>query len=181
MENKLFADSELYQKERPSTLTDSQLKSFYKKMAKEILKNKYSESDEKDIVDDLTNLYPFRDSGFEMAKELERWKANADYEIDSEFIGWLESLESEYDDEVQANVKDWVKAHDVKPKFDLGISLTVEIPLYRGNKIGEIVFVTGIKKETAEYYIHQDKDRNGGYVLSYEKVESNCSLTPKSL
>ena len=173
----LFSDSEVFQKERPKTVTNQQLENFYKKIAEEIKKNGYSTSDLEEIIEDLEDLHPFIDTGYEMAKKLEdNW--NADYEIDSGFIEYLEGLEWKYRNLIEENVKTWVKAHNPKPKFKVGDQILIDHSLCYGNNLekGKTAYITGIKEDTACYLVDQNPNRKGGTILEFEKVEPKVTL-----
>ena len=84
-ENLLFQDSDVFTKERPIELSHSQKESVYKKLAKEIIDNDWSDDNIEDIILDLKSL-SFSNSGYEKAKELESFNAKCSYSIDTEFI-----------------------------------------------------------------------------------------------
>lgn len=171
----LFNDSEVFQKERPITPTAQQEADFYSKMAKELKQEGFSDSDEADIIADLKSLYPFTWNGYEMAKKLEHFMADAQYEITTRFCEWLEGLSHEYDEIKRNNVKAWVQAHNPKPKFEKGTKLMINARLCYGMEAGKAVYVTGGTPEEAVYWVDENPDRNGGTVLPYEKVEACCS------
>src|SRR5690606_2298927 len=116
MGNTLFSDKDVFQKERPATITEAQENEFFQKMTAEIISDGWSRSNMAVIVSDLKELYPL-DDGFEMAKDLEGYRFRGHYNIDSGFVEWLEGLDSEYGQVIQENVKAWVQAHDIKPKL----------------------------------------------------------------
>lgn len=171
---KLFDTTEFFQKERPTEPTKSQVEEFYKKMAKEIKKEKFSSSEESEIIEDLKDLFPFSDSGFEMAKELDGYTANAEYDIDSSFIDWLEDLQWEYRKLNDVNVKEWVKCHNPLPMFQKGQKLEIMEKLCYQKDVGKIVYVNGFQEDKANYLIDEDPNRQGGTILPYELVESRC-------
>ncbi len=171
--NTLFNDSEVFQKERPQKPTAQQIEKFYYERAQEIIKEGFSDSDESDIITDLKNLFPFNDNGFEMAKDLER--GNACYEIDTSFCEWLDGLHYSYSEINRRNVKDWVNAHNPKPKFQDGQKLLVVENLCHGIKKDMIVYINYKREEEAVYIVDQDPKRNGGTVLEYERVEKCCT------
>lgn len=170
----LFNDAETFQKERPKELTEKQKADFYIARAKDLKKQGYSSSDIEDIAKDLENLWPFRDNGFEMAKELDGYSSNARYDIDTAFCEWLDSLEWDYREIQTHNVKNWVKAHNPQPKFEKGTKLLIiEDLCYKMDK-GLEVFVNGGRPEEAVYWISADPNEYGGTVLAYERVEKCC-------
>lgn len=179
MEQTLFKDSELFQKERPTKATEQQKSEFYKKMAKEVIKNKFVENYyEEDIIHDLKLLYPFwRNNGFEMGKILDGYGTRCSWDINTEVCEWLDCLESEYSELLDKNVKDWVKAHNPQPLFPMKTKLVVVKELNREKLSGDIIFVTGFRTETACYLVDKDPERKGGTVIPYEKIENHCKIT----
>lgn len=172
---KLFSDSEVMLNKRPTEITEQQEKDYLQKVAEEIVANGWSDNDIEDIVydlQDISNEY----SGYEIAKKLEGYRSKSSYKINTEFIEFLDFFETEKDDILKENVKEWVKAFNPKPIFKEGDCIIINNKLNFHLKEGSIMFVTGINEEEANYYIHEEKDRNGGYVLTYEKVESNCKI-----
>ena len=171
---KLFNDSELFQKERPKKITEEQEKKIYKELAQEILDNGWCKDDIEDIVSDLKKLSK-NDSGYEMAKDLEGYNMNCSYDIDTDFIYWLDDFDYQFRKELEKNIKDWVQAHDIKPKFEKGTKLLItEYLCYKKGK-GLIVYVNGFT-DYGCYLIDEDFNRNGGTVLAYELVESCCEV-----
>ena len=65
----LFKDSETFQKERPTKLTDKQSDELFKKLSKEVIENGWSKNDAGIIAKDLSEL-KYCNSGYERAKEL---------------------------------------------------------------------------------------------------------------
>lgn len=173
---KLFNDSETFTKERPTKATEQQLRKFYEETAEEIIDNDWSNSDIEDIIIDLSNL-DMSDNGYIVAKRLDDYSNKASYNINPCFVDFLDNLSWEKSNLVRQNIKDWVKAHNPKPKLKKGDELIVKTPLFFGNKIDSIIYITGIKEEEACYLMHEDKNNNGGYVISFEKVEENCKLS----
>lgn len=172
----LFNDAEVFQKERPTKLTEKQEADFYSEQAKDLIKQGFSTDDEEDIIEDLKKLYPFHDNGFEMAKELDDYGANASYDIDTNFCEWLDCLYSNYDNIMTKNVKDWVKAHNPQPKFEKGTKLLIVETLCHKMGKGLEVYVNGGRPEEAVYWISEDPKKNGGTVLAYERVEKCCII-----
>lgn len=172
--NRLFNDSEVFQKERPTKPTAEQLSVFFAKQAKEVKENGWSSSDEEDIIHDLKELHPFNNTGYEMAKMLEGSFYKADYKIDSSFIEWLEFLDSDYRSLNSENVRQWVKAHNPEPKFKDGQKLLIVEPLCPGMKKGMIVYVNYKREEEAMYVIGEYPNIKGGTLLEYERVEKCC-------
>lgn len=172
---KLFNDSETYTKERPKKITEEQENTFCTNVANEIIKNGWSKSDVEDIVHDLKEL-ELNENGYELAKRLEDFGMQGDYKIDPMFVEFLDCIGSDKNDILRKNVKDWVKAHDVKPKFSKGDCLIINESIFWKSKVGSEVYITGMKLEEGVYYVHENKDNNGGYVIPYETIEQKCTL-----
>ena len=174
----LFKDSEVFQKERPNKATNQQIEDFYKKIANEIKKYNYSASDLDDIIEDMKALHPFNDTGYEMAKKLEESWSNAEYEIDSDFIEYLEGIEWKYRGLIEENVKSWVKAHNPQPKLKVGDQIFIEHSLCFGKNLqkGKTAYINCIKEDIACYLVDENPHRKGGTVLNFEQVESKVRL-----
>lgn len=174
---KLFDDNLLIQKERPTQITKQQEEKMFVDLAKEVIKYQYSSDDEETIAEDLKELSQ-RDNGFEKAKDLES-DGNASYTFDGDFIDWLDGMDYSRDEILKENVKLWVKAHNPQPKLEKGIKLKIVESLSYSKDLRKdnIVYVTGINMEQAYYTISDDKEKNGGYVLAFEKVELNCEVS----
>jgi hypothetical protein len=173
---KLFDDTLLIQKERPTQITKQQEEQMFIDLAEEVIKNQYSFDYKKIIIDDLKEL-SINDSGFEKAKYLEE-NGMGSYEFDGDFIDWLDSMDYKKNSILTENVKLWVKAHNPQPKLQKGNKLKIieSISYSKYLKKDCIVYVTGLNYEQAYYTISEDKERKGGYVLAFEKVESSCEL-----
>lgn len=172
---KIFDDTLFIQKERPTKITDQQEEKMFIDLAKDCIKQQFSSDDEETIAEDLKEL-SFCDSGYEKAKDLES-NGNASYEIDSEFIDWLDWIDHKRSEILSENIKLWVKAHNPQRKFEKGTKLKVIKTLNHEKKEGIIVYITGIREEEANYLIHTDSEYKGGTVISFEKVESNCEVS----
>ena len=174
---KLFDDTLLIQKERPTQITAQQEEKMYLDLAKDCIKQQYSSDDEETIAEDLKEL-SFNDSGFEKAKDLED-NGNASYEFNGDFIDWLDWIDHKRSEILSENVKLWVKAHNPQPKLEKGtkLKITGHLSYQKDLKTDCIVYITGVKLEEANYYIHPNSENNGGYVLAFEKVELNCEVS----
>lgn len=84
METLLFKDSETFIKERPTKLSEKQEAEIWQKLAKEVIDNGWSDDDIDTIIEDLQNLSMYY-SGYEMAKDLEGFSSNGNYDIDTSF------------------------------------------------------------------------------------------------
>ncbi len=173
----LFQDSEVFVRERPTTATEQQDKIFYKEKAQEIIDNDWSNSQIERIIIDLEDLYPFRDSGFEMAKELDGLSSKGSYKINSEFVEFLEDLSSEYSDIIDENVKAWVKAIQPMPLYKKGDKIKLTLPVMRtpDYAAGKEFYIISIHEKDAKYVFHPVENNNGGTLLPYERLET-CSV-----
>jgi hypothetical protein len=174
---KLFDDTLFVQKERPTQVTKQQEEKMFIELAKEVIENQYSDDDEETIAEDLKELSR-NDNGFEKAKDLES-DGNASYEFDGDFIDWLDGMDYKRSEILTENVKLWVKAHNPQPRLEKGTKLKIVESLSYSKDLRKdcVVYVTGINMEQAYYTISDDKEKQGGYVLAFEKVESNCDVS----
>ena len=171
---KLINDCEVFQKDRPLTITNQQRKEVLTEVAEDILEWNLSKDSLETIIEDLDNVYDFGNSGFEMAKELEdSYDCSGSYDINSTLIELLESLDSLVDDKKRKNTSEWVKAHDIKPKFKKGDGFVLKKSPSYGFNVGEKVFITMINSERAYYCVNKIENGNGGRVVVFEKLE-NC-------
>jgi hypothetical protein len=169
-QSKMFSDAEVFQKERPHTLTNAQLGKFFTDMAKEVKKNNWSCDSIEDIAEDLSDLN-LNQNGFEMGKDLEGYNRKANYEIEVDFLEFLESLEYSKMQIVNQNVKDWVKAHDIKPKLNKGYEFIGSNKLHTKMR-GEELVITDIYEDTAQYVVRlKNSNKKTGYLIDFEKVE----------
>jgi ribosomal protein L14 len=168
---KLFSDTETFTKERPTKITESQKENLFKEIAQEIIDNDWSPDVIDSIKEDISDLFPFYDNGYEMAKRLEGFSSKAHYNIDTEFIEFLDGISYKTYTLLEDNVKQWVKAHNPQPKLRQGQKLIITKQLNHQKKDGEIIYINGINTETACYYVDKDPNRKGGTVIAFEKVE----------
>lgn len=177
MGDKLFADSEVFQKERPTKITDIQEQEFYKEFAQGIIDGKWSSDDLETIIQDVSDL-SVHENGYELAKSLESYSCKASYDIDSEFVDYLNDFRYRKSEILTRNVRDWVKAHNPQPKFEIGTKLSIEKPLHQVVHKSGIIYVVGYLKDEAKYIVNIDPAKNGcGSLFTYEKVEDNCAKT----
>lgn len=173
---KLFKDSETFQKDRPTKATDVQIEKMYADLSDEIIERGWNENYSKEsIIADLKELN-FSDEAFEKAKTMDDFGG---YNMDIDFIEWLDSLYWEKRNLVEKNVKEWVKAHGIKPTHEKGTKLIINTTINIIMLAKSIVYINGYRLETACYLVDKDKDKNGGTVLSYEKVHEMCNLVIK--
>lgn len=172
----LFPDSETFQKERPTTITEQQRQDYYRKVAQEIIDNGWSQYDIDSVIEDVSNM-SHHDSGYELAKWLEEFDRSASYEIDTPFIEFLDDFGWGIAEIVLENVQAWVVETNPQPKYQKGQKLLIETALDYEHKKGLNVYVTGFSSQkNACYLIDEDPNRNGGTIIPYEKVESRCSV-----
>ena len=178
METLLFKDSETFIKERPTKLSEKQEAEIWQKLAKEVVDNGWSDDDIDTIIEDLQNLSMY-DSGYEMAKDLEGFSSNGNYDIDTSFIEWLDMLDSDFDDARRENVKRWVKAHDIKPKYEKGTQLVVKERFTRSPElqVGKVIFVNGYYENEAKYCVSNEKDSKRNILIVYENIERCCAAS----
>ena len=176
MTGKLIPDSETMVNERPTTLSSEQKEKFFIEMAQEIIKEGYSTSDVEDIAHDLSESSFSYKTGFEIAKDLDHGYSSASYDFNSGFIAFLEDLSYEYGKRVDENVKDWVKAFNIKPALKLGDKLMVNEPISHCFKKDETIFVNNVKEDEARYTVSTDPKQNCGFVIAFEKIEAKCTL-----
>ncbi len=174
---RLFSDSEVFTKGRPNSITNEQKKQLIRSIADDIFSYDYSRSDIDEIEDDMDMIFPFNQTGFELAKELDSYLANAEYDFNPDFIEFLEDLSLKVDDAKEENVKLWVKAHDIKPKLKDKSKLRVNEGII-GTRFreGDEIFINYHYLETAVYVVDKDPDRKGGTLIDYEKIELYCEL-----
>lgn len=173
MEATLFSEKEMFTRLRPTKATEAQKKNFFKEKAQEIVESGWSNSDADDIESDLYKIFPFAESGYELAKRLERTAMKADYDIDGEFVSWLDSLNSDYRDIIRENVKMWVKIIEPKPLYEVGdkIVLTETLRGVKGLMAGKEFYIVSLIKSEAKYVIHYDKAKTEGSAFAYEILE----------
>lgn len=147
-------------------------------LSKEVIDNGWSDDDIDTIIEDLQNL-SMSDSGYEMAKDLEGFSSNGNYDIDTSFIEWLDMLDSDFDDARRENVKRWVKAHDIKPKYKIGTQLVVKEHFSRSTElqVGKIIFVNGFYENEAKYCVSNEKDSKRNVLIIYENIERCCAAS----
>lgn len=160
MGQQLFEDSEMFMKQRPNFVTEQQKEKWYEQNAREIIANGWSHAEIDDIVCDLKGVLLHDSGGYEIAKHLEC--NGCGYEIETEFIEFLDGLGWEFDSLKRQNVVAWVKATNPKPKFKVGDRL-----IYKNKE----VLIYGLREETAEYILSDDPKVKGGRLIPYEEVD----------
>lgn len=174
---KLFDDTLLVKNERPRELTKQQKEKFIEDIAHQIIKYQYSSDDHDMIVEDLDDIDLFiGNSGFELAKELDS-SGDCEYIFEGDFIDFLDNIQYEVHQAVNERVKLWVKAYNPQPKFEKGAKLIITGFLNVKLKKDVIIYITGFREEEAIYLVSEDKNNQGGILISYEKLEQNSVIT----
>ena len=166
--NKLFKDSETFQKERPLIITDKQESEVYNEVADYIIQWGLSKNSKKQIVKDLQEYHISNSESIETANEL-RENCNG-YTFNSSLLEQIELIDILISEKKQENVKQWVEAHDIKPKYNIGDSFKLKKTVCYGYSNIDIVFITGIYKDRACYTISLDKNEKGGTLIRYERL-----------
>jgi len=170
---KLIKDCDVFQKDRPLTITNQQRIEVLTEVAEDILEWNLSKDSIETIIEDLDNVYDSGNSGFEMAKELEdSYDCSGTYNINSNLIELLESLDSLVNHKKTENTREWVEAHNIKPKFKKGDGFILKSSPSYGFNIGDKIFITMINSQNAYYCINEAENGNGGRVVVFEKLES---------
>lgn len=166
---------------RPNKISEEQQNEFYREAAQTFIDEGWVNSDTQmnDIMNDLMWL-DLWDSGYEMAKCLER-NSFIIYNINSSCVEFLESLDSERDDIIRQNVKEWVKETNPVPVYRVGDCLTLIGAINIELQPSQIVWIHSVREDTAEYVVSKEEKSNGGFIIPYEKVQANARLiTTKS-
>lgn len=171
----LFNDGEIFQKERPTNITEEQRKEYFEEFANEIIDGGFSSSTIEKIISDLVDLNQ-NENGYELSKELEDYGKKGSYNIDSSFVELMDSFGSGIMDIHRDNVRDWVLAHNIKPKYAYGQKFRVKTPIYYRQDTDTPLFITGIREEEGYYLVDSDKDRQGGICIHYEKIEDESNV-----
>ncbi len=171
----LFKDSEVFTKNRPSKITEKQHNDLLIKLANDIINEGWSNSDADTIITDLEDLTKY-DSGFELAKELDGITAKGSYDIDTQFIEWLDDYGSYFNDILRENIKTWVNAHNIKPKFNKqkALKIKLKLSLYSDLKIGDIVYINSIYEKDATYGISRVLNDRRNTIYNFELIENSC-------
>lgn len=173
MENlKLINDCEVFQKERPNKITEKQKKKVFLETADEIIQWRLADSERDLIAEDLESIYDSCSTGFELAKELEDSWSLVNYTFSSNLVEILETLSSSMDDEKRKNIKEWVKAHDIRPNLKKGQKVKLKLAPFFSFNVNDEVFINYFREETAQYVIDKDPNKKGGTLVDYEKLES---------
>lgn len=169
---KLINDNEVFQKDRPVTITKTQRNEVLTEVAEDILEWSLSKDSIETVISDLDEVYDSSSSGFEMAKELEDgYNTFGHYTVNSQLVELLESLDHLANDKKRENTKEWVKAHNIKPKLKKGEKVKLRLAPFFSLNVGDEVYINYLKEDTAHYVVDKDQNRKGGIVVEYEKLE----------
>lgn len=171
--DKLFSDSGTFQKERPTKLSKDKERELYLKLANEIIENGWSEYDAEQIADDLSLLPRHEHNGYKLAKRLESTRLSTMYNIDAQFVDWLDCFAYELNDAVRGLVQEWIKAHDIKPKLTVGMKFNVDnnCAFWFHPKKTDVAYITGVDERSARYTVWHEKEHEGGILIEYERLE----------
>lgn len=165
-----FNDSSIVVGDRPKKLTDDLMNKLLTEVANNISEMDVCYGSVDDIVGDLKscNLY---DDGYQIAKNLE----SKGYDIDSDFVTFLDLISFDLYKELKEYQKRWVKLKQLKPKFKVGDKLDKTSNIFRleGNEF----HVNDIYEESGEYVISYDRNKNGGRILPFELVDDSFILS----
>jgi hypothetical protein len=167
---KLFNDAELFQKERPNGVTEQQKLEIFKEIAEKIIKNNWSDAEIEDIIEDLKKI-SYNDDGYDIAKYLDDY-GDCWYDIDSEFVEYMDSISYTFWKRSEKNQEEWIKAHGIKPLLSKGTEITLKNKLNNKLLSGMIVYITGIDERSGKYILNSDKDTYGGTLIPFEKIEN---------
>ncbi|MEG1587575.1 MAG: hypothetical protein RR346_11960 [Bacteroidales bacterium] len=164
---------------RPTGLTLEQLDQFYIEAAQTFIDEGWVPDDQdiNEIISDLKRVNLF-DSGYEIAKSLER-SSLVCYEIDSECISYLDYLDCDKDELKTENIKQWVRETNPIPMYKVGDCVTVIHAINIEIQPSQVLWIHSIREDTAEYVASKKEKSNGGFIITYEKMEVNtCLVNP---
>lgn len=175
----LFEDSELFEKERPKTMTVNQSIKMYRDIAEDIMRNQWSKpwSLLEDIISDLEDI-SLHESGFEIAKELEATR-NANYDFTPQFIEYLDGVGFKEISIIDQNIRNWVNVHNIKPKLKVCETFTLKKTVNPNSKFtkGSLWIVHRIDEDVAIYALKEILSNtmlsNAIYFAKYEEIEIN--------
>lgn len=175
----LFEDSELFDKERPKTMTVIQSIKMYRDIAEDIMRNGWSKpwSLMEDIISDLEDI-SLHESGFEIAKELEATR-NANYDFTPQFIEYLDGVGFKEISIIDQNIRNWVSAHDIKPKLKVCDTFTLKKTVKPHSKLikGSMWIVHRIDDDVAIYVLKEilsdTMESPVKHFAKYEEIENN--------
>jgi hypothetical protein len=172
--DKLFDDTYLVENKRPTEITPQQKNELFLILAKEAVKKQFSSDSLENIADDFSHL-SMNDTGFEMAKQLDD-AYSSEFTYDGEFIDFLDTFSHRRDQILQENTRLWIKAHNIQPKYAIDTSLKIVESFNRNLKKDTVLYITNIRGSDGTYVVSIDKGAQGGYIIAYERVESNCEM-----
>lgn len=173
---KLFSDSELFTDDRPNFITNDQREKLLDSLVDEIISHGYSRSPKYAIKSDLDSIVGLiMDDGYEIAKDLDdNMSSLGSYKVNSCFVEWCECIQHQVDDILSENVRDWVKAKHIEPKFKAGdlIKLGKFLSAYEdGYSEGDSVYIKKTYSDTAQYGISKNKDASRLLLINYERID----------
>jgi hypothetical protein len=132
-ELKLFEDSEVFTKKRP-TISESQEKEFFRKFAEELVN---SENEVEEYVEIIEKIFDATEDAYHLAKEFE----SEGFDVDMKFCNFLGDKQYEYTKIIRDNISTWIKAHNIIPKYKTGDKIIFKVdvfPYFKQNEITEI-------------------------------------------
>lgn len=193
-----FMDSETFTAKRPEGLTKKQRDAVLISLAQEIVENgwvdedylNYDEDDYEDCDDDIEDGNPYgiysdivedlesistTGNGYEMAKSLENNK-NCCYDIDADFVSWLEDFEYNFIRAKHENIKAWVAAHGIKPKYPVGSVFTTTKDIHKNLPAGTTLYINSIYSEYAQYCVWSERDSKRNVLVNFEDLENSICI-----
>lgn len=176
-QQELFPLSETFQKEKPTKITEKQEQDLYLKLANEIISKNWSDSKPEVIIRDLKELSRY-DTAFEMGKKLDGLFSKGSYDIDSDFIEWLDWFDYYFREIHEQNIKNWVIANKIKPKLPIGTRLIISKPFSRTPDLQEdkTIFINGYHEEVAKYHVSATKGSTRNFAVDYDEIENNTTI-----
>lgn len=171
--NTLFKESDVFIKNRPTNLSETQKANLYHELAQEVYDYKWSNGDIDSICQDLQNLNLDK-TGYKLAKDLENNGTEA-YDFTYDFIIWLNNIEFCFDDELTRIIKQWVTVFDIKPKFKVGDKLLLTDDLTHDFKKGDSIYIKRYDDRKAIYYIAKKK-HTISREFPLEKIEAKAVI-----
>ena len=166
---KLFKDSETFQKERPLSITKSQELEVFSEVAEYIIEWNLSRNSKKQIAKDLQEYHISNSESIETANELR--ENCSGYTYNSNLLEQIELIDILISEKKYENIKQWVEAHNIKPKYKIGDSFKLKKTVSYGYSNIDTIYITCIYEERASYAISLDKNKRGGTLVSYERLE----------
>ncbi len=172
----LFSDSETFTRTRPTKITEAQREQMYKDIAQDIINKGFIESADEDIDEIISDLkaVDLKDTGFEIAKDLERQSCLYDFSPD--FIEFLNDLLWREKEILTENVKQWVRVVNPQPKYKQGDKIEIVNAFSRSFNVGDIRYVMSVREIDATYSVSTEYPATKGTIIEYERLEENTKL-----